>query len=49
MINIIYLFPVSFSPLDLTLEVGLLCYTRMSGQMLRCSDFNIFMFLFILM
>ena len=48
MIYTIYPCPVSFCPLDSTLGVGLLCFNRMLGQMLRCSDFSIVMFLFVL-
>ena len=48
MIYTIYACLVSFPPIDRTLVVGLLCYNGMLGQMLRCLDFNIFMFLFIL-
>ena len=40
---------VSFCPLDSTFGVGLLCFNRMLGQMLRCSDFTIVMFLFVIM
>ena len=48
MICTIYPCPVSFCPLDWTLWVGLLCFNRMLGQMLRCSDITIVMFLFVL-
>ena len=36
-------------PLERTLGVRLLCYNGILGQMLKCSDFNIFVFLFMLM
>ena len=36
MIYTIYSCPVSFFPLDWTLGAGLLCLSRMLGQMLRC-------------
>ena len=41
--------PVSFYPLDSTFGVWLLCFNGMLGQMLRCSNFNIFVFLCVLM
>ena len=49
MIYTIYPCPVSFCPLDWTLGVWLLCFNRMLGQMSRCSDFTIVMFLFVLL
>ena len=36
MIYTIYPCPISFCPLDWTLGIGLLCFNRMLGQMLRC-------------
>ena len=35
-LHTIYPFPISFCPLDWALGVGLLCFNRMLGQMLRC-------------
>ena len=51
MIYTIYPCPVLFCSLDWTRGVGLLLlrFYRMIGQMLRCSDLTIFMFLFVLM
>ena len=48
MIYTIYACPVSFCPLDWTLGARLLSFNRMLGQILRCSDFTIVMFLFVL-
>ena len=48
MIYTIYPCPASFCSLDSTLGVGLLCFNRMLEQMLRCLDFTIVMFLFVL-
>ena len=49
MIYTIYPCSISFCPLDWTLNwVGLLCFNRMIGQMLTCSDFTIVIFIFVL-
>ena len=49
MIYTIYPCPVLFCSLDWTRGVGLLRFNRIIGQMLKCSDLTIFMFLFVLM